>query len=497
MVNLIPIKRKTNQLDDETRRSHTFEYYLKSNETEKLPVCKKMFLGTPSVKDNMVQNWIKNTYSNGLRRKNNLENTGNTGTTSHSINRSSLETRQKYISDWFNSLPKMPSHYCRKQTSRLYLEGPFKNTQEIYNAYKSKSISDNLLPLSKTFFHQFMKEKKFSIYSPRKDLCDLCCSYKAGNITEEDYALHIAMKNRAREEKEYDKTRAIENQCYTFCMDLRAVQMCPVLQASALYYNMKLKIHNMTIYNMANGDCANYVWNESEGELEASVFVTILIKHLIKVCINKLPIVIYSDGCGYQNCNAVLDNALLHFSKAHNVQIEQKFLVKGHTQMECDSVHSLIERQSKGEDIFLPYDFVKIIKKSHKNPKPLDVELLTYKYFLDFKDYQIYRSIHPGNSKGDPEVKDVRAFKYNPNSLVIEFKLLFDDIYCALPQRVKSLHPEININSYKPLYLKPIDLTLSKWEDLQKLKSVMPVDVHPFYNNLPHKKPFKTRDSKV
>lgn len=88
----------------------------------------------------------------------------------------------------------MPSHYCRKQTSRLYLEGPFKNTQEIYNAYKSKSISDNLLLLSKTLFHQFMKEKKFSIYSPRKDLCDLCCSYKAENVTEEDYAIHIAMK---------------------------------------------------------------------------------------------------------------------------------------------------------------------------------------------------------------------------------------------------------------------------------------------------------------
>lgn len=50
-------------------------------------------------------------------------------------------------------------------------------------------------------------------------------------------------------------------------MDLQAVQMCPVLQANALYYNMKLKIHNMTIYNMANGDCANYVWNESEGDI--------------------------------------------------------------------------------------------------------------------------------------------------------------------------------------------------------------------------------------
>jgi len=158
--------------------------------------------------------------------------------------------------------------------------------------------------------------------------------------------------------------------------------------------------------------------------------------------------------------------------------------------MECDSVHSFIERQSKGEDIFLPYDFVKIIKKSRKYPKLLDVELLTSEYFLNFKDNQIYRSIRPGNPKDNSEVKDVRVFKYNPTSLIIKFKLLFDDMYCALPLRVKSLEKEININSYKPLYLKPIDLTLSKWEDLQKLKAVMPVDVHSFYNSLPHKKNF-------
>lgn len=109
----------------------------------------------------------------------------------------------------------------------------------------------------------------------------------------------------------------------------------PALYTIIIYYNvMKLKIHNMTIYNLSNGQCTNYVWHEAEGELEASVFATILIKHLIKYCINKIPIIIYSDGCGYQNRNIVLANALLHFSKCHKVQIERKFLVRGHTQME-------------------------------------------------------------------------------------------------------------------------------------------------------------------
>lgn len=130
----------------------------------------------------------------------------------------------------------MPSHYCRKNTERLYLEGPFKDIQDIYNVYKDKS-NDGLIPFSKIFFRNYMKDKKLSIFSPRKDQCDLCCAYQFGNISENKYAFHIASKNRARQEKEFDKTKAKLNECYSFCMDLQAVQLCPVLDASSLYYN--------------------------------------------------------------------------------------------------------------------------------------------------------------------------------------------------------------------------------------------------------------------
>jgi len=65
----------------------------------------------------------------------------------------------------------------------------------------------------------------------------------------------------------------------------------------------------------------------------------------------NLPIIIYSDGCGHQNRNCVMSNALPQYSIAKNVVIEQKCLIKGHTQMECDSAHSLIERKLKNKDI--------------------------------------------------------------------------------------------------------------------------------------------------
>lgn len=79
---------------------------------------------------------------------------------------------------------------------------------------------------------------------------------------------------------------------------MQAVKLCPAVQASSLYYSMKLKVHNLTIYNIATNECSNYWWHKGEADLEASVFATIIIKHLLKKCTEKIPIIIYSDACG-------------------------------------------------------------------------------------------------------------------------------------------------------------------------------------------------------
>lgn len=177
---------------------------------------------------------------------------------------------------------------------------------------------------------------------------------------------------------------------------MQAFKLCPSLKDSSFYYCMKLKMHNVTIYNLATNDCSNYWWHESEGELETSVFATILIKHLTKVFLEKIPIIIYSDGCGYQNRNITMSNALLQFSKNQNVTIEQKFLIKGHTQMECDSDHSLIERKLHNKDIYFPSDCVRITTEARKFSRAYDGELLKHDYFYDFKSLKEYLSIRPG-----------------------------------------------------------------------------------------------------
>lgn len=88
--------------------------------------------------------------------------------------------------------------------------------QAIYNLYTEKCISDKLAPFSKALFVKYKKENKFSIFKPRKDKCDMCASYEVGQVSENKMAVHIAHKDRARAEKEFDKQLSKENKYKVF-----------------------------------------------------------------------------------------------------------------------------------------------------------------------------------------------------------------------------------------------------------------------------------------
>lgn len=85
----------------------------------------------------MLHNWIKSS-THGFPKKC-LKNCENSDIVSPKsvVRRNALATRQNYTDDWFASLAKMPSHYCHKLTERIYLEGPFKDLEEIYYSYKN------------------------------------------------------------------------------------------------------------------------------------------------------------------------------------------------------------------------------------------------------------------------------------------------------------------------------------------------------------------------
>lgn len=133
-----------------------------------------------------------------------------------------------------------------------------------------------------------------------------------------------------------------------------------MIKASALYYKTKLCSLNFSLYNLASHQCTCYWFNECKGDLTANTFASYVYDYLEDKCLDpKLPIILYTDGCTAQNRNQIFANALLHFSVKHQVQVYQKFLIKGHTQMEGDSVHAKIENKH----IYLPYELSNIQNK--------------------------------------------------------------------------------------------------------------------------------------
>ena len=91
---------------------------------------------------------------------------------------------------------------------------------------------------------------------------------------------------------------------------------------------------------------------------------------------------LYSDCCTGQNRNQYLSAGSLHAVRNHATveTIEQNFLESGHTQMECDLMHSAIERAKKGTSIHVQYYWDMVIHFSRRN-NPYAVIPMRYDFF--------------------------------------------------------------------------------------------------------------------
>lgn len=396
---------------------------------------------------------------------------------------------------FFDSLDKMESHYCRKDSEKQYIAATFRSKADLFAEYK-KYVVDNGYGQGVSYFtfSQTFDEEKLALFMPRKDQCDTCVGFKAGQVLTRTYDLHVARKNRAHDEKSFDKQAALEGRRHVFTMDKQAVKLSPNINASAIYFKTRLQVHNFTVYDLVSHRCTNYWWDETEGDLSASSFASCVVQHLQMHCLSDtLPIILYSDGCGGQNRNYYLSNGLSNFAVQNNKIVEQKWLEKGHTQMECDSAHAKIEKKLKNMSIFVPQDYIDITKTARKTITinktrqecPFEAVHLRHDFFLNFANKQQlrFKSIRPGVKARDATVSNLRSMIYLPNGK-IKYKTDFDEEYQDLPRKIIPFHFE----EHEPqkLHSNRLKLKKTKYEHLQQLKSVIPEKYHSFYDDLPH-----------
>lgn len=161
-----------------------------------------------------------------------------------------------------------------------------------------------------------------------------------------DQEFHWENRKSAVREKKMDGRLSItDSTINVVAYDLEQILPTPFLTTSVAFYSRQLSTFNLTIYNFGTKHSVHNVWHEGmancgTNEINSCIFQygmssSPTVKHLIK----------YSDRCYGQNLNInsiVADLYLLQQSSSLEV-IDSKFLVSGHTHMECDVAHAVIE----------------------------------------------------------------------------------------------------------------------------------------------------------
>ena len=172
----------------------------------------------------------------------------------------------------------------------------------------------------------------------------------------------------------------------------------------------------------------------------------------------------------------------LDFSMRSGVTIQQTYLIAGHTQMECDSMHSTIERKLCC-DIYTPCDYVMLFHSARQQPSPYHVVQITFDE-IQWLSGSYITSIRLGRTVGEPTVHQLRALKYTVDGK-IKYKFGFSKgiLFQKLPQKINiPIELFTSIQMFNHLHHIP----LRKYQALQSMKQVLPKDAHHYYDTLPH-----------
>lgn len=482
----------------ESKRQTTFVYSL-SLSNKRVIVCKQFFLQTLDISSKKVRTALNKKQESGVVSE---DKRGQ----NPAPNRIPEEKRE-VVRSHIKSVPVVSSHYCRKTTKRQYLP-PGLSEKRLYSDYLEYCKDKDSNPVSFHFYkYIFTSEFNYGFHRPKKDQCDFCTQYHNKTEeekikTKEEYDLHIVRKIEAREQKAADKVRAKQDPKFSvFTMDMEKILLSPHVLVGQLYYKKKLKMYNFTIFNLKNKIAKNYMWHEAHGTKGASEVATCVYNFLKEQDERGIEeITIYSDTAAGQNRNSILSAMFVRFlNSSKNIKIiNQKFMESGHSEMECDSVHSTIETRGNQIDVFVPEGWCTVARTAKTTPPPYEVKEMGYSDFLNFKDYSKKIFLNKNKTDSGETVRwlKIKWLQYCSNETIIRFKyqlsaeefLKLD--YNTVRSRVTRTRNNNNIivvqnEVPQPLYKKKLLIEKSKLKDLQDMckKGVIPSMYHDFYMN--------------
>lgn len=402
-----------------------------------------------------------------------------------------------FVKKHINSFPKFKSHYTRHQNpNRKYLDSSL-NLNKMYELYKEFCTEKKKNPVKLSYYrHIFNTCFNLSFHRPYTDTCTLCdqINNKINTATSEEATVaktsrevHLKKAETARHAKNEAGAKAAQStDRVAICFDLQKTLPTPLLTNSKVFYLRQLWTYNFGIHDLASGQAHMFMWHEGEASRGSQEIISCLLKFISSLPPTVKHIDAFSDNAGGQNKNKHVIKFWNYV--VSNTQIEtvnHKFLVSGHSFMECDQDFGLIEKvKRKTSFVFIPDDWMNIVAKSSK--KFLVIKMTQN----DFKSIAPLNEIMKNNVQGLRKMQWFHFQKQSPcilyfkDTLSEEFPFTTVDLKkcgrAGRPQRTPL------ILDLPPLYQGPLKIKLPKYKNLLELLPFIPPIHHDFYRELQH-----------
>lgn len=467
---------KTRATDTEKNRNFSPSYFIPFQST-KVQVCRKMFLNTFNITEGTVKGIILKGQTCQFNDKRGKK--GNLNTV--------LAIAREYVVEHIKSFPVMPAHYVRKDDHKMYLPAEL-TLEKMFAMYLPWFDEKNLEEKYKVSIRQYrdvFNKFDLSFYRRKKDQCSTCKNFEhegigAGN---DEYEEHRRQIEEARKAKELDKAEAVikKNLC-TASYDLQKILTCPITNNSLAFYKTSYHCLNFSVFDMGSKQGHNFFWEERDGGKGCKEIIGCLEKFILeKVASGYTEFRFYSDNCWPQNKNQYLFTFYVWMAKKFNISITHRYLIKGHTQMEVDSIHALIEKSKGQSEIFTPSDWEFVIRNAKKTGAPYRFHRMEYK---DFKSTETFAS--HGNFKDLPisKISWIQIQKENP------FNITYSTLDLNTVQEINIGSREMNYTISRaerlPMaYKSKKNLNAAKKADLKSLmkSKVIPKSHWSFYKD--------------
>ncbi|XP_018571479.1 uncharacterized protein LOC108911126, partial [Anoplophora glabripennis] len=484
------------------KRSQSLYYSFTKNNLF-TPVCKTFFLHTLDISQSFVRTALAKRGDGGIVIEDKRGKKVPPNKTSEDIKNGIREHIMKF--------PVEESHYRRENSVKKYL-GSHLNITKMYELYKEE-CQDRNIPnecIAKQWIYNeiFNTEFNYAFKSPYNDTCDECdylqiqlrdsSTLNDRMFIQQKYDEHLKEATKRYELKRIDKQRSLENLKEKVIMvDLEKCLPTPVLTNAQNFYSLKLWTFNYTIHDASKKNVYCCMWDESIAGRGVNEMASCLLKWAqIAIGNDVEELTIWSDNCPSQNRNLAMIICYFYILKLFPQLkvINHKFLLRGHTHLEADSDHSMIERATKKQpqfQIMTPWDWQQVARIASRN-KPFHVIGMETTDFKDFKSlYTASQSSYISRKKNiDGElflISKAIHLKVNSESHgILYYKNNFDDDFSQLDLNRNRRNPTSQLENIPIIRNSSNPITTRKYQNLQNLLKWVPKVFHPFYQNLVH-----------